>query len=64
MRRRWLLPITVVALLSLGGCSTPPRLVNCDRHLVPINKPAPAKARPAGRSQSPAQPANSSREQR
>ena len=40
------IPLLLLAMLLLAACSTEPKRVPCDRHLVPINPPTPAKAAP------------------
>jgi len=33
--------VVILGLALLTGCASDPRQVNCDRHLEPINLPAP-----------------------
>lgn len=34
--------VMLIALMLLAACSAHPRKVDCERHLEPINAPAPA----------------------
>jgi hypothetical protein len=50
-RNRW--GAVMILMLAIAACSSGARRVNCDRHLVPINPPAPVTKIATAKTKSP-----------